>query len=266
MIWEHRDFKKHESILPFTGERIVPGKVSDYHFYEALCRYEFIKTHVKDKVVLDAGCGQGYGAFFLSNFADSVFAIDIADEAINDAKKNYVRSNLHFKRMNVTKMEFPDDSFDIVCSFEVIEHLDDYQTFLTEVVRVIKSSGYFFVSTPNREVFGGGELWCHETEFILEEIHKILNSCFNEVELFGQRSLNKAMSLYRNPLIRRINKIKALFDVVHLLPVKWKYSLEKLFTGHSSEHAMSSDFVISKENVEQGVYFFAICRKPKLCP
>jgi len=266
MSWEHRDLKKYESSLPFTGERPIPGKISDYHFHEAFCRYEFISSHAKDKIVLDAGCGQGYGAFFLSHVAKSISAIDIANEAINDAKKNYVRPNLYFKSMNVAKMEFPDDSFDVVCSFEVIEHLDDYQTFLTEIVRVLKPSGHFFVSTPNREVFGGGELWCHQREFILEEIDKILNGCFNEVELLGQHDLNKAMSLYRNPLVRRINKIKALFDVVQLLPAKWKYSLEKLFTGHSSEHATSADFVISKENVRQGVYFFAICQKPKLCP
>jgi len=266
MFSEDKDPKKYASGLTFTGERIVPGKVSNYHFYEALIRYEFIRSYVKDKIVLDAGCGQGYGAFFLSHVAESMFAVDIAEEAIKDAKNNYDRSNLHFKVMDIKKMEFPDNHFDIVCSFEVIEHLDHYERFLEEVVRVLKPSGYFFVSTPNRDVFGAGELWCHEREFTLEEISSILLSYFSEVKLFGQHTLNKAMSLYRNTLVRRINKIKALFNVVHLLPVKWKYSLEKLFTGCSSKHAMRSDFVISEENVKQGVYFFAICQKPKLCP
>ncbi|MCD6472397.1 class I SAM-dependent methyltransferase [Candidatus Aerophobetes bacterium] len=264
MLSEDRDLKKYNSSLPFTGERIIPGKVSKYHFYEAFCRYEFVKHYVKDKIVLDAGCGQGYGAFFLSNNAKSVVGIDIAHEAINDAKKNYIQPNLCFKIMDITKMEFPNNFFDVICSFEAIEHLDDHGLFLTEVARVLKPSGHFFISTPNGEVFGRGELWCHKKEFILEEVRSILNSYFDEIELFGQHALNKAMLLYRNSLIRRINKIKARFGVVHLLPIRWKYILERLFTGHSSEHATCSDFIISKKNVRQGVYFFTICQKPKL--
>lgn len=263
MFLEGKDFKKCDSSLPFTGERIIPGKVSNYHFYEAFCRYKFVKPYVKDKIVLDAGCGQGYGTFFLSQTARKIFGIDIAPETINDAKKNYIRSNLYFKIMDITNMEFPDNFFDIVCSFEVIEHLDNYETFLTEVARVLKPSGYFFISTPNAEVFGKGELWCHKKEFNLEEFQRILRCYFTEIKLYGQHDLNKAMFLYRNSFVRHINRFKASLGIVHLLPVRIKYILEKLVTGDSSAHTTSQEFKISLENVRKGVYFFAICQKVK---
>lgn len=263
MRLEYKDFKKYKGSLPSSGERMIPGKTSSYHFYEGFCRYEFVKPYVKDKIVLDAGCGQGYGAFFLSHTARKVLGIDIAHEAINDAKENYARSNLYFKVMDVVKMEFPDDFFDVVCSFEVIEHLDDYKRFLAEVVRVLKPSGYFFISTPNAEVFGRGEYCYHKREFDLEEFQKILECYFTEIKLYGQHSLNKAMFLYKNSLVRYINKLKASLRIVHLLPRKIKYVLEKLVTGDSSAHATSQDFKISSENLRKGVYFFAICQKTK---
>lgn len=144
MTFESKDSnKEYDSGLTFTGERVVPGKVSDYNFYEAFCRYEFVRPYVKDKIVLDAGCGQGYGSFYLSQTAKEVFGIDIAANAIHDARKNYKRSNLCFKIMDVAKMEFPDNFFDVICSFEVIEHLENYKVYLTEIGRVLKPSGFF---------------------------------------------------------------------------------------------------------------------------
>ena len=73
-------------------ERLVPDDSAKQHiiYDEHLIRYELAKEFVKDKTVLDIACGSGYGTKILAEAgAREVEGIDISEEAIISARKNY---------------------------------------------------------------------------------------------------------------------------------------------------------------------------------
>ena len=111
-----------------TGERFLPSTTDWQVKIEHLQRYESIIPFIKDKLVLDAACGEGYGAFYMASYAQKVWAVDISAEAIAVAEMNYIADNLIFTTSSVTALTaIEDQSVDVVVSFETIEHITEEQ-------------------------------------------------------------------------------------------------------------------------------------------
>src|SRR4030066_783433 len=105
------------------AERIIPGFVPMDSFLEHISRYIFALAYVENKNVLDIACGTGYGSYFLAkNGAKFVAGGDISEIAINYAKNKYKLDTLEFEVENVMKMSYPSEHFDVIVSFETIEH------------------------------------------------------------------------------------------------------------------------------------------------
>ena len=139
--------------MEFTGERLVPDRddLSDL-YYEHVSRYLLAAPFASGKRVLDLGCGCGYGAAILADRgAADVVGVDASPEAIGYSRERYARPNARFEVMDARALEFPDGAFDLVVSFEVLEHLGDHERFLDEAARVLAAGGGFLVSTPNVE-------------------------------------------------------------------------------------------------------------------
>jgi SAM-dependent methyltransferase len=173
----------------FTGERLIPGEVDVDLLNEHLARYAFAVRLARGKRVLDAGCGAGYGSAELASTAQHVTAIDIAHEAIAFAGAHYAAPNLTFQQASCTSLPFADAAFDLVVSFEVIEHLENWRGFLEEACRVLAPGGQLIVSTPNRLYYtesrgAEGENPFHVHEFDFEEFHRELKSVFPHVSMF----------------------------------------------------------------------------------
>src|SRR5437879_9936218 len=97
--------------LPFTGERIVPGQVSEPLFREHEARYVFASRFVKDKVVLDVACGTGIGThYLLTEGARSCLGLDIDRPAIDYARAVY--EGCQFEECDATNLCVPDGSMD----------------------------------------------------------------------------------------------------------------------------------------------------------
>jgi O-antigen biosynthesis protein len=173
--------------LKFTGERLIPNTLGlKFLYQEHITRYIFASTFVKDTIVLDAACGTGYGSSFLvENGASKVTGIDNSHEAIQYCNNNYSHSKLDFKNADCTQLPFKDSTFDIVVSFETIEHLENTDKFLVETKRVLKNNGIFIVSTPNIESYDEENPF-HEHEFSLKEFESTLNNNFKNVSIFYQ--------------------------------------------------------------------------------
>lgn len=173
----------------FTGERIIPGQVDDDLLNEHLARYAFASRLARGKRVLDAGCGTGYGSAELAKVALSVNAVDVAPEALAWAREHFPLPNLCFEQASATSLPHADASFDLVVSFEVIEHLEDWAAFLREVRRVLVPCGQFIVSTPNRLYYAEtrertGPNPFHVHEFDYAEFRAELGAVFPHISLF----------------------------------------------------------------------------------
>lgn len=139
-----------------TGERLIED-----HYRESLggyviylmhaASYRFAENYCRNKHVLDLGCGSGYGAARISEVAATVHAVDISEEAIAYARNHYSRSNVSFGRIDPdARLPFVDSNFDVVLSFQVIEHVQDDRRYLHEASRVLRRDGTLILITPDR--------------------------------------------------------------------------------------------------------------------
>jgi len=178
------------SDLEFTGERVVPGLVDENLFNEHVARYRFAARFADRAIVLDAGCGTGYGARELTNAA-SVAGIDTSAEALLLARREFGGPHVGFLRAACEALPFRDASFDLVVAFEVIEHLEHWQQLLTEAKRVLRPAGVLLVSTPNKAWYTesrakAGPNPYHVHEFDSAEFGAALRDVFAHVHLWTQ--------------------------------------------------------------------------------
>lgn len=179
--------------MEFTGERVVLDDPERQElFAEHFRRYVFAGAAIPPGGrVLDAGCGVGYGSTHLATTSAHVTGIDLATSAIAFARTRFPRNNLDFREMDVSRLDFPDASFDAVVSFEVIEHVDaeTQARFVREVSRVLAPGGLFIASTPNRELYRAmhGSNPFHLAELSLSEFDSFLRHTFPSVALYGER-------------------------------------------------------------------------------
>ncbi len=140
--------------LPLTGERTVPGVPHEnYWFRRHLAVYEALAPQCRG-VVLEAGCGEGYGADLLARGAARVLALDYDPQAVGHVGRRYPRVTA--ARANLVALPVRDAGVDMVVSLQVIEHLWDQMQFLRECRRVLAPRGVLVLSTPNRLTFSPG--------------------------------------------------------------------------------------------------------------
>ena len=155
-----------------TGERYIPEKMLGDITIEHMHRYNSILDIVKDRVVLDAACGTGYGTNLIGKYAQKAYGIDISKEAIEYAKENYSRENIDFRNMSIAVIDFPDKFFDVIVSFETIEHVDEeiQKKFMGEISRVLKKDGILIMSTPNK--YNYSDIRNYKNEYHVKEFYE----------------------------------------------------------------------------------------------
>lgn len=175
--------------MKFTGERFIPteqGRIRLEHYH----RYALVLDAIKGKAVLDVACGEGYGSFIMAAAAHSVVGVDISDEAVQHALSTYQKQNLTYTQGSATLLKFPDASFDVVVSFETIEHLAEQEEMVSELRRVLRPNGILIISSPNRPIYteeSGEHNEFHVKELDYQEFDTLLRSQFQKVEYLGQR-------------------------------------------------------------------------------
>lgn len=219
--------------MKFTGERFIPseqGRIRLEHYH----RYAVVLDVIKGKEVLDVACGEGYGSYLMADVARTVVGVDISDEAVHHASSLYDKRNLKFVQASAINLKFPDDSFDVVVSFETIEHLAEQGEMLSEIKRVLRPNGIFVISSPNRPIYSeesGEHNEFHVKELDFQELDTLLRSRFSKVEYFGQR-------LLMSSVIQQLNEVPSTSSV-------WSDDGDQL-------HPNAGD-------LRDPVYFLAIC-------
>lgn len=131
------------------------GPRADAH----LVRYSLAAEWVRaGDAVLDCACGLGYGTAVLAarSPGSHFLGIDLDPGSVAYALDNFGLWNAEYRAASATDLTgIPDASFNTVVSFETLEHLEDYATFMDEAARVLRPGGLIIVSVPN--------LWADET-------------------------------------------------------------------------------------------------------
>ncbi|HEU4362690.1 MAG TPA: class I SAM-dependent methyltransferase [Mycobacterium sp.] len=144
-----------DAALVLTGERTIPGlDVENYWFRRHEVVYQWLAPRCAGRDVLEAGCGEGYGADLIAVAARRVIALDYDDAAVAHVRARYPR--VQAVQGNLAELPLPDGSVDVVVNFQVIEHLWDQAGFVAECARVLRPSGLLLMSTPNRITFSPG--------------------------------------------------------------------------------------------------------------
>ena len=112
-----------------------------------LLQTTFNRLNIKKGKILDAGCGSGYFCKLFKNMEFEVCGIDISENAIKKAKSLYPEIEFKISVLD-DRIPYPDNSFEIVWSSEVIEHIFCVYEYLTEINRVLKTKGYYILTTP----------------------------------------------------------------------------------------------------------------------
>lgn len=227
-----------DSYLYKTGERIVPGSVTFAAFIEHWQRYLFATKYCKYKIVLNVASGSGYGSIALLKQAKEVFNVDISELSVAYGNKYYGAYNNHFIQLDAERLKFPANFFDVVVSFETIEHLPHPKRFISDCYRVLKKGGRLILSSPNKSITApytdrpANKFHLHEWNF--DGIKKLLIQKFKIENLYGQ-NYRKRPALKDNSLRLKTNLVgraAELMPGVLMRIIKkylWKYPNIDLF-------------------------------------
>jgi len=157
-------------------------EVGDQHSFHYGLATKYIKENDK---LLDIACGDGHGLLYLSDYAKHVIGADISSEVILRAKEKCKKIyNIQLYVEDVTNMTFKDNTFDVVTSFETIEHVNP-ELYLNEIRRVLKPGGRFILSTPQNCLGHIPINAGHNHEYSLEEIRNITSKYFRIQKIIG---------------------------------------------------------------------------------
>ncbi|MFC1712119.1 class I SAM-dependent methyltransferase [Candidatus Poribacteria bacterium] len=178
--------------------------------HEQLARLSFIESHIdmKDKDILDYGCGTGYNCYYICqrHTPARIVGLDIDEECIDYCKKVYSSENAEYCVQDCLEHNQELGIFDIVISCEVIEHVADQQRFLDELTKYVRpNSGTVFISTPNKALFSLSKSSSfinrtHVKELFFNEFEELLSSKFDSYRIFSQVHKGKWHEAYINYL------------------------------------------------------------------
>jgi 2-polyprenyl-3-methyl-5-hydroxy-6-metoxy-1,4-benzoquinol methylase len=169
--------KRYEALIK-TGECMVPGETAcdPRDLLAHLSRYRWAQDFCRGKEVLDAACGCGYGTKIIAKVATSVHGIDNNAAAIQYAWEHYKADNNGFEERSVYAVSRIKASFDVVVSFETIEHLRRPERFVRQVYDLLHPGALFIVSAPQSgEVMSEWHFW----DFTKEALAEVLATSFD---------------------------------------------------------------------------------------
>jgi SAM-dependent methyltransferase len=262
-----------------TGERMI---VDEYHasvedhliYLMHMASYAYAEGYAHGKRVLDFGCGSGYGSALIAKAADSVHALDVAQDAIDYARAHFSRPNLEFSRVQPdAQLPFDNGSFDLVLSFQVFEHVRDTGRYLAEIQRVLAPGGRLILITPDRDtrLFPLQRPWnrWHLKEYSQRGLRRILERVFPEVEVMGMSARSDVIGIE----IRRCRKLKwlSLPFTLPIIPDAWRVAALNAVHRHRQRGSAvgppgNYDFTVEDIHIARdaspSVNIVALCKKP----
>lgn len=185
--------------------------------------YEFAVKFCNKKIVLDVGCGQGWGTNLISKCAKKITGVDIDEEAIEFASNKFKKNNLKFVKQNLLEVSGNKlGEVDVVLCFQVIEHLEKPEEMLLKIKQIIKNKGILILSTPNKLSEHIPSPY-HIKEYSNKELNGLLGKYFSKTRILGLYEGEKAQQIMDQK--RKFNRKILRLDFLHLtnlLPLELK--------------------------------------------
>lgn len=162
--------------------------------------YQHLAPLVKNKRVIDIGCGTGFGTLQLLGSAESLIGVDVDSDAINFAKNNIPIIRWEWGDISRTVAYLGRD-YDAVLMIEVLEHVSEWEIALHNVCEILKADGKLYISARNANAdLRKNDL--HEREWTAEQLYNSLRRYFKDVNLYDYRLQNKQeLDTRQTPLI-----------------------------------------------------------------
>lgn len=220
--------------------------------------------------VLEVGCGEGRGVSLIMEKAQSFTAIDKIESALQLLRNRFPGGK--FISMNIPPFgDLRSDTYDVVVSFQVIEHIQNDVLFLKEIHRVLKPGGIALISTPNRRMSLSRNPW-HIREYLAKELKDLGATIFSSVDMKGITGNEKVMA-YHEQNRKSVNKITRwdIFNLQYNLPA-WMLRLpyeilnrrnrNKLQSGDESlvSSIHHTDYLVTG-NADEALDLFMIVKK-----
>jgi len=256
--------------------QIFPDRFHSKALYLEYLRHLFAYKIAGDTVgdadlVVDLGCGDGYGTFYLASRIGRIIGFDLDEERVSLAKKRRGGGNCEFRVAHPPKLPFEDSSVDAVVSFQVIEHVEDDGGFVAEISRVLKEGGICLLTTPNKwnRLKEGQKPWNkeHLREYYPHELENVLRDKFSDVKVHGVRASEEIERI-------ELDRIQPMKDQVRhplsyftwIIPFRIREDIRHgirrhTFDAKSLDGYSIDDFFLSGEDMDSCLDILAICRR-----
>lgn len=254
----------------FTTEIASEVIPSDNPIHQRLLKAYYLSLEYISGDVLEIGCGEGRGVELLAPKAKSFTGIDKIGSIIDNLKSKYPKGN--FKQVVIPPFfGVESNAYDVVVSFQVIEHIKNDLAYLEEIHRVLKPGGKALITTPNIKLSLSRNPW-HIREYTAEELTALAKKVFPKVVMKGVSGNEKVMT-YHEDNRASVNKMMR-WDILNLqyrlpafllkLPYEFlnrrnRNKLNTVNTGLVSE-IHHSDYLLS-EKPDESLDLFCVVQK-----
>ena len=178
----------------YTTEIASDVIASDNPIHQRLLKAYYLSLDYISGNVLEVGCGEGRGVELLAPKANYYTGIDKISKVVENLSIKH--PEYRFSQMVIPPFSgLNDSSFDVVVSFQVIEHIKKDLEYLKEIYRVLKPGGKALITTPNIKMSLSRNPW-HIREYTAAELHKLGRNVFSDVEMLGIGGNEKVMTYY----------------------------------------------------------------------
>ncbi len=199
-----------------TAERVSVEPSDNFVYQRSRLAYHFAAERVEGRV-LEIGTGSGYGVEILASKATKFVTID---KSLPEMDNFELPSNVEMLSALVPPIPAPDNTYDFVVTFQVIEHIEEDTAFVEEIYRVLKPDGYLIVSTPNAPMSLTRNPW-HVREYTAQTLRALLEVDFpaSKIEEWGVIGYERVMQYFEQNRagVKSITKFD-IFNLQHRLP------------------------------------------------
>jgi ubiquinone/menaquinone biosynthesis C-methylase UbiE len=237
--------------------------IPEYQASEKHWRLFYDPAEVKNKTVLDAGCGTGiFSIIFATNGASQVTGIDISPGSLETAealKKRFKLHNAEFRREDMLHLPFGDASFDIVWAWGTVHHTTDPLGAVAELIRVLKQEGSLLLAVYTRTK--------------LTFLHEIIRKTLIRTPRWSWTALSKIMAFFLAPVVwlfkkreksRKGEKLEELILDWYFVPIRHHYRPREVERFLASQGLAVEKFLPASGRFDSSSNFIYKARKPVL--